>query len=168
MDGWHERMGLRARVLQAPATWPSSNRRWDANEAASYGMDLTTPLMDKRVVEFGLAIPPKLEVKNGRERDLACRALGEVYPLEFQARARGQDWLEPDLAGMLDACRPAVHAEIKRLAPRPAVAKFFDFERMEQQLAPGPGTQKRLAETTHALRALVAAEYVAWFAGDNR
>ncbi|MGB7075730.1 MAG: asparagine synthase-related protein [Xanthobacteraceae bacterium] len=168
MSAWQDREGVRTRVLQALYTWPSSNRRWDTNEAASYGMDLTMPLMDKRVVEFGLAIPPKLEVNKGRERDLACRALGDVYPPEFQGRGRRQDWLVPDLVGMLESCRPALRAEVKRMKVSPTLSRVFDFDKMEKQLSQRPANRMETAEATRALRAFVTAKYVAWLIGDNR
>ena len=76
----------------------ASAGRNDANAAAAHGLDVTRPLMDKRAVEFGLAIPEDLYVKNGRNRVLACRALADVYPAEFQTRSRDQDLLEPDYA----------------------------------------------------------------------
>ena len=60
-------------------------------EAAYHGLDLTRPFHDKRVVELALAIPEELYVKNGRNRYLACMALKDIYPPEYQTRWRKND-----------------------------------------------------------------------------
>jgi asparagine synthase (glutamine-hydrolysing) len=43
--------------------------------AAAHGLEFTQPFHDKRVVELALAIPEKLHVRNGRDRNLARAAL---------------------------------------------------------------------------------------------
>lgn len=168
MAAWFEREKVRTSVLQTLSTWPSASRRWDANEAARYGMDLTAPFMDMRVVEFGMAIPRTLDERSGRERDLACRALGDLYPPEFHTRGRSRDSLEPDMTGMIEACRSALHAEIERLRLRPALAGLFDFDKMARQLAQSIASKKELERAAFALRAFLTAEYVAWFDGGNQ
>ncbi len=55
-----------------------------AEQAARHGLELTRPFHDKRVVELALAVPQDLYVKNGRNRYLACAALKDIYPREFQ------------------------------------------------------------------------------------
>ena len=51
---------------------------------AALGLERTQPYHDKRVVEFGLAVPEALYFKNGRARYLARAALKDLYPPEFQ------------------------------------------------------------------------------------
>jgi asparagine synthase (glutamine-hydrolysing) len=58
-------------------------------EAARHGLELTRPFHNKRVVELALPIPEELYVKNGRNRYLACVALKDIYPPEFQTRWSG-------------------------------------------------------------------------------
>ena len=58
--------------------------------AARHGLEFTQPFHDKRVVEFGLAIPEELYVKNGKTRYLARAALKDLYPPEYPDRAARQ------------------------------------------------------------------------------
>jgi asparagine synthase (glutamine-hydrolysing) len=147
--------------------WTAIYRRHEANEAAAHGLDLSRPLADKRVVEFGLAIPEDLYVRNGRNRYLACRALADIYPPEFQVREHSRDMLEPDYAGLLEASQPMLEAEIARMAAKPSLRKYFDFDEMAAALRePHVGTRLGPA-SRFALRAFCAARYAAWFEQSN-
>ena len=88
-------IGMRARSLKSLNDWAIRSRRNEANEAAAFGLDITRPLADKRAVEFGLAVPEEFYVKNGRSRYLACRALADIYPAEFQTRGGGRTCSSP-------------------------------------------------------------------------
>ncbi len=70
------RRGLIATLLRQQG-YPSSGR---ALNAAANGLEFTQPFHDKRVVELALAIPEALQMRNGRDRDLARRALADIYP----------------------------------------------------------------------------------------
>jgi asparagine synthase (glutamine-hydrolysing) len=156
-----------ARTLQVLRNWAASSSRIDANTAAAYGLDITRPLMDKRAVEFGLAIPEDLFVKGGRNRYLACRALADVYPPEFQTRVRNQDLLEPDRVAMLKQSEARLTAELTRLADNPTLAKYIDFEKLQKMLEASL-TARTLGPTDGlALRALRTAQYIVWFEGRN-
>ena len=83
--------------------------------AAWHGLELTQPFHDKRVVEFGLAIPEDLHLKDGKERWLARTALADLYPPEFQTRMPGNDGPGPDFLMMAKRVEPLVLAEIDRM-----------------------------------------------------
>lgn len=83
-----------------------------AANAARHGLELTRPFHDKRVVELALAIPQDLYVKNGRNRYLACAALKDIYPREFQTRWRRNDDEIPDFQRMAKSIEPQLLAEI--------------------------------------------------------
>lgn len=159
--------GLRTRTQRVLGNWMASGGRNDANAAAARGLDITRPLMDKRAVEFGLAIPEDLYVKNGRNRYLACRALADVYPPEFQTRLPSQDFLEPDYAGMLKASRPQLRAELVRLATSPTLRKYIDFAKLENIIEASIAAPTLTPVDGLALRTLRAAQYLAWLEGKN-
>jgi asparagine synthase (glutamine-hydrolysing) len=160
-------LGMRAQMQQSLQYWAVRHRRNEANEAAAYGLELSRPLADKRVVEFGLSVPEDLYVKNGRNRYLACRALADIYPAEFQVREHSRDMPAPDDVGALKASQPMLEAEIARMADKPSLRKYFDFREMAWALR-GPHAETRLeAAPTLALRAFCAARYAAWFEQSN-
>jgi asparagine synthase (glutamine-hydrolysing) len=140
----------------------------DTIAAAAHGLDTTRPMADKRVVEFGLAIPEELHVKHGRNRYLARRALADVYPPEFQTRSRHRDMLVPDLAEMVRDCRPMLMTEIGRLRDNPKLRKYIDFDRLASMALEDSASAAEFTPKSFAvLRTLVAAKYVAWLDGGN-
>jgi len=160
-------ISARARRLRSLNNWPIRSRRNEANEAAAHCLDLTRPLADKRAVEFGLAVPEELHVVNGRARHLACLALADIYPPEFQTRGRRADMLEPDYAEMLRVAQPELLAEVEHMANSRALRAYVNFDKLKTVFntsvaGPRPGPEMILA-----VRALLAAQYIAWFRGEN-
>jgi asparagine synthase (glutamine-hydrolysing) len=139
-----------------------------ANEAAAYGLDMTRPLADKRVVELGLAIPEEFHVRNGRVRDLGCRALIDIYPREFQTRGRKQDVLDPDADAMLKTAWPRLQAETERLSTNAALRAYVDFDKLSTTFTAEVDEPKFNFELLLAVRALRAAQYIAWFRRENK
>ena len=141
-----------------------------SDAAAAHGMDLTLPFHDKRVVELGLAIPEDLYVKDGRIRHLACEALKDVYPPEFQTSVwRPNDSMDPDFHEMVDSIEPDLLAEVDRLSGNERLARYVDFPRLRRMLAGRRKTsgRRRHLNTAFALRALSTARYIDWFERRN-
>lgn len=155
------RDGARGAILQALRNWATQNCRQHANQAARHGLDLTFPLLDKRVVEFGLAIPPDLETRDGRNRFLARRSLGEIYPPEFQTRGRRQDHLVPDVINAIQRSRLQLLSETARLTSEPILRRYFDFEKMQRTLSRSPDTAEQKMKLALSVHALLAAMYMA-------
>jgi hypothetical protein len=137
--------------------------------AAWHGLELTQPFHDKRVVEFGLAIPEDLYLKEGKERWLARTALADLYPLEFQERMPGNDGLGPDFLTMARRIGPKVLAELDRMENAGKLSRHFDFPRMRKMLAGGTrgGDLGDQIAARQALLAFLRARYIEWFTGQN-
>ena len=137
---------------------------------AAHGLEFTQPFHDKRVVEFGLAIPEELYVKNGKTRYLARAALKDLYPPEYQDRPPGNDDLGPDFLMMAKRIEPRVLAEIDRMEKAGKLSKYFDFPRMRAMLTRRTIEQHASGneyDTRQAQLAFLAARYIEWFRGDN-
>ncbi len=138
--------------------------------AAQHGLEFTQPFHDMRVVEFGLAVPEDLYMKEGKERWLARNALADVYPPQYQMRPAGNDDLGPDFLTMAKRVEPRVLAEIDRMEKAGKLNGSFDFARMRKML-----TRRRLQDhnsgneydTRQAQLAFLKARYIEWFRGDN-
>lgn len=135
-------------------------------EAAGWGLDMTRPFHDKRVLEFALAIPEDLYLKGGRNRYLACQALRDIYPIEFQTRPRRTELHEPNVEGMLTSVRPHLKTELNRMANSKTLTKYIDFAKIEFELCEKPRTDR--AQVAYAIRAFLTARYMSWFYGQNR
>jgi asparagine synthase (glutamine-hydrolysing) len=126
----------------------------------AYGLELTQPFHDKRVVELALAIPEDLYFQDGRPRHLARTALADLYPPEFAAPPPGNIPFIADYAEMIERIRPQLMAEVERLEQRPRLAAYVDFRRLRALLAPagrGGAAGPRLRQ---GARALLAASWV--------
>jgi asparagine synthase (glutamine-hydrolysing) len=151
---------MREGIRYTAATVCSGSIAGGATTAAALGLDLTRPFHDKRVVELGLAIPEDLYVKNGKTRYLARRALGDLYPPEFQSRALSDSVI-------LDLSAADLLAEADRLKASPRLSRYFDFERARQYLAEpeqsGPPAYKKAA----AVRAILTSRFIEWVTRGN-
>ncbi|MBS0470610.1 MAG: hypothetical protein JSR60_06030 [Proteobacteria bacterium] len=140
--------------------------------ASSLGLELTRPYHDKRVVEFALAIPDELHVKNGVDRYLARTALRDLLPEAYQQRSSSNDVLIPDFSAAFDRIRPDLLREIGRMERSSQdVAKVFDFARMRALAVFRRSAFRRGPEAVPHMTALHAynfARYVEWFRRDNR
>ena len=152
-----------------------SNSAWTPGlGSAPRGLEFTRPFHDKRIVEFALAVPKALYVRDGRSRYLACRALAGVLPAAFQTRAWGEnDWMDPDVHEMVDGIRDQLVAEIDRMQGDPTLNRYIDFERVRTLLVAGatrpagvPGVRANRA-LNDALRSFLIARQIQWFDQKN-
>jgi asparagine synthase (glutamine-hydrolysing) len=136
-----------------------------AHTAALHGLQLTRPFHDKRVVALALAIPQNLYVKNGRNRHLACAALKDVYPAEFQTRWRKNDDQIPDFQRTVKALEPRLLAEIARMEQSESLTRYVDFAKIRAGLAARGAEDHNSGweqETQLALSAFTTARYLEW------
>jgi len=137
--------------------------------AASRGLEFTEPFHDKRVVEFGLAIPEDLFLKDGKQRWLARTALADLYPPEFQSRSPGNDGYAPDFLEMATRVAPKVLTEIDRMEAAGKLTRHFDFPQMRKMLtrrSKDDDFGNQIA-ARQALLAFLRARYIEWFTGQN-
>ncbi len=162
--------GMRDRMHATLAKIRSGASPGGAAGAARNGLSLTRPFHDKRVVELALAIPEDLYVKNGRTRYLACMALNDVYPPEFQERSRLNDDQVPDFQAMAKRIEPEMLIELQRMETSTTLSRYVDFAKIRRLLtARGPDDHNSgwEQETHTAVRGLMLARYIEWFRRDN-
>ncbi|WP_353205689.1 asparagine synthase-related protein, partial [Sphingomonas sp.] len=138
--------------------------------AARHGLTLTRPFHDQRVVELALAIPEDLYLRDGRNRYLACRALADVYPAEFQTRSRVNDDEIPDFQAMVTRIKPRLRDDLTRLERSPSLAAMIDFAKIRCLLdARGPDDHNSgwEEETQVALGGYITARMIEAFRRDN-
>lgn len=142
-----------------------------ALQSALHGMEFTQPFHDRRVVELALAIPEVFDLKDGKTRYLARKALKDVLPPEFQERLPHNDLRAPDFADMVERALPPILAEIDRMEKAERLSLYFDFSRMRKMFQTKPKSRHALQNPLHyfhAVRALQWARYIEWFNGHNR
>ncbi len=157
---------MNMRVLRTIARRP---RCLQGNEAATRGLDIARPMLDKRVVEFGLAIPQELYVVHGRDRYLACRAMADAYPREYQTRKSSAEPFDPDTVETLWHALPSLRAQLERLRDHEVLRDYFNFAGITEMFS--IKSQNDIVEDgmiSLAARATRAAHYVAWFRNENR
>jgi asparagine synthase (glutamine-hydrolysing) len=155
------------RVLRRQQGFPSQGY---SVPAAQHGLEFTQPFHDKRVVEFGLAIPAELYAKNGKTRYLARLALKDLYPPEYQERPTRHDDLAPDFLAMSKRVESRILEEIDRMEKAGRLSRHFDFALMRRMLTRrtiGQHASGNEYDTRAAHKAFLHARYVEWFRGDN-
>jgi asparagine synthase (glutamine-hydrolysing) len=149
------------RVLQARA------RQNGVNEAAAHRLEVLRPMLDRRLIEFGLAIPPWFQMVEARNRYIARRALADILPPEFQTRAHGQEHLDPAMRDMVIASLPRMRSDLAAMRGRPDVEALLDLERILADAAPARAETLSRAESVQLSRAYCMARYLAWFADET-
>lgn len=138
--------------------------------AAWQGLDLTRPYHDKRVVEFGLAIPETIQVKKGRDRLLALKALPDIYPAEFWKRDWRSDTALPDFDGMMVEIADELRSQTGLMSQNTCLAARIDTLFLERALAPLPAGRTWAQSRDHrclsrALMAYLVGKQLLWLKG---
>jgi asparagine synthase (glutamine-hydrolysing) len=164
-------LDMRAQILSTLQAVKAAAAPGLAGLAALHRLEVTRPFHDKRVVELALAIPQDLYVKNGRNRYLACAALKDVYPTEFQTRWRKNDDEIPDFQRMAKSIEPEILAEVNGMERLDEIAQYVDFAKIRRLLAarePDDHNSGWEEETQRALHGFVVARYLKWLRRHNR
>jgi asparagine synthase (glutamine-hydrolysing) len=136
--------------------------------AANFGLDLTRPFHDKRVVELAFAVPEDLYVKHGLNRYLARRALADIYPTEFQHRGRRNVGIIGDDKAIVEVATPALLNEADRQANDARLASFFNYQVIRRMLQAAPTKDSEtLFRKSLALNMLLRARFLEWFDDTN-
>lgn len=105
--------------------------------AARFGVDVRTPLADRRLVEFCLAVPEEQYMTNGQPRLLIRRAMAGRLPQDtLAARRRGLQaaaWFES-----MSAERTALLAEVQAFEADGLTSQILDLPRMRTLLERWP------------------------------
>ena len=108
---------------------------WAAS-GARHGIEYRYPLLDRRVLEFALGLPPEQFQRGGHSRLLMRRALREVLPAEVCSHTSKADPAHTD--ALLDAQALALPAIGEALAARttpPARARYVDMGQLLANLS---------------------------------
>lgn len=124
-----------------------------AEAGERFGVRHVYPLLDRRVVEFVLSLPPTIFSGGGEHRRLLRHMLGDDLPPALRGPLSKEEPVR--LAGLLRALRGALTelgAELRQRRTQPARARFLDFARLSQALEPAA-----LAARTTGWAKLIAA-----------
>ena len=102
-----------------------------------HGIAYRYPMLDRRVLEFTLGLPPHLFRHDGQRRWIFRQALARILPAEAWANAGKRD---PERFAAMDrtfrAALPAVRETLDRRPPHPDRARFIDMRRLRDALEP--------------------------------
>jgi len=131
------------------------------------GVEVRSPTVDKRIVEFCLAIPEEQYLRNGQNRYLIRRAMDGILPPEIvwknQHGTQAPDWYE-----RLTAARSRVIAEIKRLEKIELARLCLDLSRMRrlaEHWPQGDWSDARVVSNYRFVlqRGLTVGSFIRWF-----
>jgi len=93
------------------------------------------PFIDKRVVEFCIAAPTRLKVRDGYERCLIRAALDKILPSRIQWRTDKKPFA-PDYFVRYNEQLPGARDFVAQIRPSDPVRSVVDVERLSRRLAP--------------------------------
>lgn len=157
-------LGARLRTLDLLR---SRARQNNANEAAAQGLELVRPMLDRRLIEFGLAVPDSVQRVDGRYRALARAALADILPPEFATRPHGQEMLLPGSELVIRSAASAMREDLIRWQDRPELRSHLRIDRLVADLAPERIEQTDGIQLAVIARMYLTARYIAWFRGLN-
>jgi asparagine synthase (glutamine-hydrolysing) len=118
--------------LQLVASAGNFGATW-ADIGAAYGLEIRDPTVDKRLIEFCLAIPNEQYQRNGQDRALIRRAMKGLLPDEI--RLNKQRGLQAaDLHQRLLAELPQVQAALDKLETSALARQMLDLPKINQVL----------------------------------
>lgn len=131
---WKDGFAFRLRIM----SWAAHGELYKGS-LAGWGLDMRSPLADKRLVEFCLSVPTDEYLYKGIPRSLARRALADrVPPVVLNEYKRGYqvaDWHEA-----LIGVRAEIAAEVDRLAAHASAAKMLDIAMMKNLVDDWPAS----------------------------
>ncbi len=98
--------------------------------AAAFSIEIRHPFMDKRLIEFCLALPPEQKLYQGWSRIVMRRAMSGVLPEEIQWRGGKTDMNPNFLRGLLTTDRRALDEII--LNQCESIEKYVDIQTLSQ------------------------------------
>jgi asparagine synthase (glutamine-hydrolysing) len=104
-----------------------------AEDGAGYGLEARDPTMDKRLMEFCLAVPDEQYRLNGQDRSFIRRAMKGILPDEVRLNTR-RGLQAADLGHRLLATLPEVQAMMARLERSALAREVLDLAKMNRVL----------------------------------
>ena len=139
---------------------------------ARYGIEHRDPTLDKRVVEFCLALPPDQYYRHGAGRSFIRRVMSGMVPDSVTHRAargiQGADWVD-----LVRESLPQLRDDLERLRrPGSPVAAYVDLERMGAILdrfehRSWVDRNDMLEFETQFARGMMVARFIDWFERSN-
>jgi asparagine synthase (glutamine-hydrolysing) len=137
-----------------------------------HGIPSRDPTRYRPLLEFCLAIPPEQYLFKGQKRWLAQRMLrGKVPEMVLRERRKGRQ--SADWARRIRSQRAGILSELDWLSSDPLVARYMDFERLQNAVRDMPDDERDLTEeqartlSLALTRALTTARFVRFINGRN-
>lgn len=127
LDQRKHQLGLIQNLLHMHAAW------WA--KSIEYPIRISQPWLDKRVVEFCLAAPPNLKVRNGYQRNLIRASLEGVLPRKIQWRTSKAPF-SPNFAFRFNTQLEKAREVINAIGPKDPVRAVIDVDRLASILKP--------------------------------
>lgn len=100
--------------------------------AKHYGFEYCYPLLDRRLVEFGLAIPNHLKVKDGWGRYLYRKVLEDLLPAEIVWKQKGPGASIPSVMYRFLKDREKIHDLINESDRKGIAKEYIDYKKLKE------------------------------------
>jgi asparagine synthase (glutamine-hydrolysing) len=172
------------RLRHPHSNWQRWDKRWrhmlrlinmgppaTSIEAAGAGLDFTRPFHDIRIVALAMAIPERLQFRDGRERWLARAVLADLLPPSLIERQPGNTPEQPGQYAMLAQSLPPALAELERQGPGSPASRYVAFSKLREAIKGRVARRDEiggLLTLFPAANGVLVARFVNWFDRSNR
>lgn len=104
---------------------------WDY--AASYGLECRCPYLDRRVIEFGVGVPPSQHRSGGVNRRLLRRVASRHLPAEIAQRT-DKGVTMPDMDRVILRSENSLQSRMAVWRTRPEVSRIVDLDHLERDM----------------------------------
>lgn len=128
----HRRLGVRHRQLMSlRSPQKADGLENEAAETAAFGIEARHPMLDRRLLEFGLCLPPEYYWRNGEGRWLMRRAVARLLPEYGNEDAGKRDRVKVDaMAEQMAQALPIVRQLLEERTTPPERAQYLDLPRL--------------------------------------
>ena len=116
--------------------------RQHSSQAMASGIGERYPFLDRRLIDFCLAVPERLYCEKGWKRNLIRRSMEGILPRPIQWR-KTKGPFSPDYYRRFLLARPAIRAQLASIPPGDRIRDYFDVNAILDAM-------ESLGETIHA------------------
>jgi len=132
------------------------------------GLETRSPLADRRLLEFCLAVPDRQYLRGGITRWLARRTLADRLPSEVIGN-RQRGWQSGDFFHRMTLQKGAIAQGVAQLEGSALAGRLLDLPRMKRMMEDWPENETKAgpAYMTVLHRGLHCGQFLRWLEGDN-
>jgi asparagine synthase (glutamine-hydrolysing) len=145
-----------------------------AAAASRYQIEYRFPLLDKRIVEFFLAVPDEQHVRHGWKRYLFRRGMEGILPAKIQWRI-DSGVPNPDQSRQMVRSRQQLLEAVRSIAQSKTMNEYISIDKLQREVESIPTSEAEFKSGKHSstmhlvlLRAIFFGKFIQWLSTQSK